>query len=66
MNHLLSLSLCGEDWKEIRPYRRPWELLFFRLEITSSILTKASSSVFMMYFAGTILVCKIATKNILI
>lgn len=57
--HLLSLSLCGSDWKDIRPYKRPSEIFFsLRMERTSSILTKASSSVFIMYLTGRILVCK--------
>lgn len=57
--HLLSWSLCGSDWKDIRPYKRPLEIFFsLRMERTSSILTKASSSVFIMYLAGRILICK--------
>lgn len=55
--HLLSLCLSGDDSNDIRPYKRPLVAFPLRLETTSSILTKASSSVFMIYLAGRILVC---------
>lgn len=55
--HLLSLSLWGAESKDIRPYSSPLDGFPLRLERTSSILTKASSSVFITYLAGRILVC---------
>lgn len=55
--HLLSLSLWGAESKDIRPYNRPLDGFPLRLERTSSILTKASSSVFITYLAGRIFVC---------
>jgi hypothetical protein len=64
--HLLSLSLWGSDSKEIRPYKRPLDAFPLRLERTSSILTKASSSVFMIYLAGRILVCILRKQDVYI
>jgi len=62
--HLLSLSLWGADLKEIRPYKSPLGAFPLRLERTSSILTKASSSVFMINLAGRILVCIVRKQDV--
>jgi len=55
--HLLSFSLWGDEPEDMRPYKRPLDGFPLRIDSTSSILTKASSSAFMMYLAGTIFVC---------
>lgn len=60
--HLLFFSLMGDDSKDIRPYKRPSDGFSLRLERTSSILTKASSSVFMIYLAGRTFVCIFLVK----
>lgn len=42
----------------MRPYNNAFESLFLKIEIISSILGNASSSVFIMYFAPAIFVWK--------